>query len=83
MKTAATTQTRRTPGAIIMTPAEYETYRPQIPASWYQAAGYFRHHKKSLEKHLKTIRKEWDEWHKKNEREWKKYEKRIQAKINK
>ena len=66
-------QTRRLKGAIIMTPAQYKTYRPPLPDSLFSSVGMFKHHKKGLEKHLKTIRKEWDEWHKKNEREWKKH----------
>ena len=32
----------------------------RIPASWYRAAGMLRHKRKTMELHLKKIRREWD-----------------------
>jgi maltooligosyltrehalose synthase len=32
---------------------------PDIPKSWYEAAGMLRHKKKALEAHLKKVRNEW------------------------
>ena len=46
--------------ATILTPEELREYKVPLPASWKKAAGLLRKKRKDLERHLETVRKEWD-----------------------
>jgi hypothetical protein len=46
--------------ATILTPEEVREYKTPLPASWKKAAGLLRHKRKALERHLETVRNEWD-----------------------
>ena len=46
--------------ATILTPKEAMEYKTPLPASWKKAAGLLRKKRKALERHLETVRKEWD-----------------------
>jgi len=50
----------KTEQAKVVTPEEVEKLRYPLPESWKKAAGLLRHKRKALERHLKTIRSEWD-----------------------
>jgi hypothetical protein len=52
---------RQTQEAKIITPQEIDQMEQQLPESWKKAAGLLRSKKNDLEKHLKRVRKEWDQ----------------------
>jgi maltooligosyltrehalose synthase len=52
--TTATASKKRTESVRVV-----EHHLPEIPKSWYEAAGMLRHKKKALEAHLKKVRNEW------------------------
>ncbi|MEK7174769.1 MAG: hypothetical protein AAB722_00305 [Patescibacteria group bacterium] len=46
--------------AKIITPQELKNMPKLLPESWTKAAGLLKRKKGSLERHLKTVRKEWN-----------------------
>jgi hypothetical protein len=46
--------------ATIIDIKELSKLRRSLPKSWTQAAGFLRHKKKELERHLKKVHAEWE-----------------------
>ena len=44
----------------LLTPKIVTKLRYTLPKSWTKAAGLMRHKRKAMERHLKTVRAEWD-----------------------
>ena len=46
--------------ARILTPEAMRELRYDLPKSWIRAAGLLQHKRRALERHLRTVRREWE-----------------------